>query len=350
MKKKIAFYDTKPYDIEVFDTLNKNLGFNYSISYFREHLTADTAILSRGHNAVCAFVNDSVDSKVIEKLSQYKIGLIALRSAGYNNVDLKAAYGNIHIVRVPEYSPHAVAEHAAALILSLNRKTHRASYRTKDRNFNINGLMGFDLYKKTAGIIGTGKIGKIMIEILKGFGMELIAFDPHPDSVFAGETGVKYASLDELFKKSDIISLHCPLNRQTFQIINAESISKMKPDVMIINTGRGKLIDTKALIDALKEKRIGSAGLDVYEEESEYFFEDFSNQIISDDMLLRLLTFPNVLITSHQGFFTREAMQNIADTTLRNIGDYLAGKKLVNEVCYRCEDTPCRREKEGKCF
>ncbi len=248
-----------------------------------------------------------------------------MRSAGYNNVDLKAAYQSIHVVRVPAYSPYAVAEHAVALMLSLNRKIHRAYYRIRDGNFSINGLLGFDMHQKTLGVIGLGKIGKCLINIAFGFGMKVVVYDKFEDENYAKEKAFQYVSLEELYKESDIISLHCPLNSETNHLINQESIREMKKGVMIINTGRGKLIKTEALIEGLKNGMVGSAGLDVYEEESEYFFEDFSDSMIEDDVLARLLTFPNVLITSHQGFFTKEALGNIAKTTLENIKEYFEG-------------------------
>jgi len=272
-----------------------------------------------------------------------------LRSAGYNNVDLRAAYGRIHVVRVPAYSPRAVAEHAVALILSLNRKTHRAYYRTRDGNFSINGFLGFDMYGKTAGVVGTGKIGKAAAEILKGFGMKVLVYDPYPDLSFAELSGVSYVELDELYRRADVVTLHCPLTPETQHMINADSIERMKPGVMIINTGRGKLIDTRALIDGLKSGKVGAAGLDVYEEEGDYFFEDLSAEVITDDVLARLLTFPNVLVTSHQGFFTREALHNIAETTLENIREYAQGGWLRNEICYRC-DKECKKKERRRCF
>ncbi len=302
-KPRIAFFDTKPYDREFFDLINKN--YNFDIKYFANHLNNETSYLTKEFNVVCAFVNDILSSEVLDVLVNNEIKLIALRCAGYNNVDLKAVFGKIHVVRVPAYSPHAVAEHTVALILSLNRKIHRAYYRVRDNNFSISGLIGFDLYEKTAGIIGTGKIGKIVIEILKGFGMNMLAYDLYPDKQYAQKIGFSYVNLDNLYGNSDIISFHCPLTPENAYMINSESIASMKDGVMIINTGRGGLIDTKALIYGLKTKKIGAAGLDVYEEETDYFFEDFSTSFINDDILARLLTFPNVLITSHQGFFTK---------------------------------------------
>ena len=345
---KIAFFDTKPYEPDFFNEANKDLGFK--ITYLGSRLTPETVLLAQGHDAVCVFVNDTVSKEIIDHLCQDKVRLIALRGAGYNNVDLNAAFQKIHVVRVPSYSPHAVAEHAVALMLALNRKIHKAYYRTRDNNFTLTGLMGFDMCGKTAGIIGTGQIGKAAIEILKGFGMKVLAHDAYPDKAYQQKMGFNYVDLDALYKNSDIISLHCPLNKETRHLINQESISKMKPGVMIINTGRGLLIDSKALIDGLKNGKIGYAGLDVYEEESEYFFEDFSNSGIPDDVLARLLSFPNVLITSHQGFFTKEALHNIAHTTLDNIRQYFESGALPNEICYKCSVMPCPRLKTGKCF
>jgi D-lactate dehydrogenase len=289
-------------------------------------------LLTKGADVACIFVNAIADAEVIDELVANGVKLLALRCAGYNNVDLKAAKGRIKVVRVPAYSPHAVAEHTLALMLTLNRKTHKAYSRTRDGNFSLNGLMGFDMYGKTAGIIGTGKIAKILIQILRSMGIKVVAYDLYPDAEFAKQYEVEYTSLDELYRQSDIISLHCPLTKDTEYIINEDSVEKMKDGVMIINTGRGKLINTQALIDGLKSKKIDSAGLDVYEEEGEYFFEDRSNKVMDDDVLARLLSFNNVILTSHQAFFTKEAMENIAETTLQNIQDFVDGKELVNEV------------------
>jgi D-lactate dehydrogenase len=347
-KPKISLFDAKPYDMDSFDAINRDFGFQ--LKYYKNHLNLDTVKLAEGSDVVCPFVNDPITAEVIQQLLKYRIPLIALRSAGYNNVDLSAAYRNIHVVRVPAYSPYAIAEHTVALIMALNRKTHRAFYRIRDNNFTITGLKGFDMYGKTAGVIGTGKIGKVLINILKGFGMHILAYDVFPDEKYAEQVGFKYVSLDDLYRNSDIISLNCPLNKSTYHLINQESITKMKDGVMIINTGRGHLIDTKALIEGLKKNKIGAAGLDVYEEESEFFFEDFSNQIIDDDVLARLMTFGNVLITSHQGFFTQEALENIARTTLQNVKDHFEDKPLINEICYRCNEDECRKNKLGRCF
>lgn len=347
MDKKIAFFDTKPYDQNSFDANNKSFGFD--IRYFDTHLSANTLELCRGFDGVCVFVNDTIDAKVIETLESFKIGIVALRCAGYNNVDFKAAFKKVHVVRVPAYSPYAVAEHTAALILSLNRKIHKAYYRTREGNFSINGLMGFDLFGKTAGVVGTGKIGQCLISILLGFGMKVLAYDPHHVDNFDKFPNFKYVLLDELYAQSDIISLHCPLTPETTYMINRKTLSKMKRGVMIINTSRGKLIDTESLIDGLKSGFVGAAGLDVYEEESEYFFEDKSAELISDDNLARLLTFHNVLITSHQAFFTAEALKNIAQTTLSNLKAYFKGEFLQNEICYRCNDV-CKKKEKRNCF
>jgi D-lactate dehydrogenase len=351
MTVKIAFFDSKPYDKESFERINKKFGFE--IKYFKYHLSAESVLLAQGYNVVCAFVNDLISADIIDKLFSYGVELIALRSAGYNNVDFKAAMNKIHVVRVPAYSPHAIAEHAVALMLSLNRKIHRAYYRTRDANFALQGLLGFDFYGKTAGVIGTGKIGKVLIKILKGFDMDVLAYDLFPDQTYAKEIGFKYTDLDTLMASSDVISLNCPLTKETEYLVNEKSIAKMKDGVMIINTGRGKLIKTADLVEALKTEKVGSAGLDVYEEESEYFFEDRSDEVILDDILARLLTFNNVIVTSHQGFFTREALANIAETTLQNIREFEKGEYLANEICYRCSlmgKEACLKNEKKRCF
>lgn len=343
---KIAFYDTKPYDKIWFEPLKEQYG--YHIKYFDYRLSPDTAILAKGFDAVCVFVNDTVNKEVIEILYELGVRAILLRCSGYNNVDFKTAYKKIHIIRVPSYSPYAVAEHAAALLLTVNRKTHKAYARTRDFNFNINGLMGTDLHNKTAGIIGTGKIGQIMIQILRGFGMKIIAYDPYP----VPDADFDYVSLYEIMEKSDVISLHCPLTKETTHIINKNTISKMKPTVIIVNTSRGALINTGDLIEGLKERKIGAVGLDVYEEEDEFFFEDKSQDIVDDEELVLLTAFPNVLITSHQAFFTREAMQAIAMVTMENMYAFENNEFLKNEICYQClKKGACDREKTGKnCF
>ncbi len=344
----IAFFDTKPFDRRSFEQVNRKHGFH--IKYYKHHLNPDTANLRIGFDAVCVFVNDIITADVVDMLVETNVKVIALRCAGYNNIDFKAAYGKIHVVRVPEYSPYAVAEHAVALMMTLNRKTHRAYYRTRDNNFNISGLLGFDMYQKTAGVVGTGKIGKILTGILNGFGMRVLAYDPYPDREFEASGGVEYVSLEQLYAQSDIISLNCPLTDETYHMINSDSIESMKDGVMIINTGRGHLIDTGALIKGLKSEKISAAGLDVYEEESAYFFQDHSDQIVNDDILARLLTFNNVLVTSHQGFFTSEAITNIAEVTLGNISGFFAGEILENEICYKCESGKCKRQEGKRCF
>ena len=328
MAYKIAFFGAKPYDIASFDKVNEK--YNYDIRYYKGHLNPNNVVLTQDTDAVCIFVNDTADAAVIDAMVDNGVKLLALRCAGFNNVDLKAAKGKLPVVRVPAYSPYAVAEYSLALMLSLNRKIHRAYWRTRDGNFSLNGLMGFDMHGKTIGIIGTGKIAKILIRLLKGFGMRILAYDLYPDMKFAGEEGISYVSLDELYRESDIISLHCPLTDQTKYMIDKDSIDKMKEGVMIINTGQ--LINTNDLIEGLKEKKIAAAGLDVYEEEGEYFYEDKSDKIIDDDVLARLLSFNNVIVTSHQAFFTKEALHNIAETTLQNIEDFRCHRPLVNEV------------------
>lgn len=330
---KIIFFGTRPYDRESFDRVNGSFGLD--IVYHRSHLNRNNVALAQEAGVVCIFVNDTADAETIRLLAEGGVKLIALRCAGFNNVDLRAAarYG-VSVVRVPAYSPHAVAEYALALMLDLNRKIHRAYWRTRDGNFSLHGLLGFDMYSRTVGIIGTGKIAKVLIHILNGLGVEILAYDPYPDDAFAREERFSYTTLDELYRRSDIISLHCPLNDQTRYMIDEQAIAKMKPGVMIINTGRGQLIRTGALIDALKDKKVGSAGLDVYEEEAAYFYEDTSDRVMDDDVLARLLSFNNVIVTSHQAFFTREALDNIAHTTLQNIRAFIESGVRENEVKY----------------
>jgi len=333
-KINIAFFDAKQYDIESFNEIN--VKYNFNIKYFNFHLTQDNILLTQGYDALVVFVNDTINSEMNGKLKEFGIRLIALRSSGFNNIDLKSALNKLTVVRVPAYSPNAIAEHTIALMLTLNRKIHRAYFRTRDSNFTLNGLLGFDMYGKTVGVIGSGRIGKVLMKILKGFGMNLLVNDKYPDENFSAETGARYVSLDEIYRFSDIISLNCPLTTETEYMINSSSIAAMKKGVMLINTGRGKLIKTADLVEGLKSGQIGSAGLDVYEEESQFFFEDLSDRVLADDVLARLLSFNNVIITSHQGFFTREALYNIAETTLKNIDDFFSGRKLENEVCYNC--------------
>lgn len=321
----IGFYDTKPYDTEYFDLINKRYGFD--IKYIEGRLNEDTVRLSEGCDAVCAFVSDDVSAQVIDELVKNKVRLIAMRCAGYNNVDVKYAQGKIEVVHVPAYSPYAVAEHAMAMLLTLNRRTHKAFLRTRDFNFTLNGLIGFDLFGKTVGIIGTGKIGNVFIDICKGFGMKILAYDIYKSNPYA-----EYVELDELFKRSDIISLHCPLNQSTHHLINKTNISEMKKNVFIVNTSRGALINSEDLLDGLLNEKIGGACLDVYEEEVDLFYEDNSQLIVHDDVLSRLICLPNVIVTSHQGFFTREALENIASTTLENIRIYFTDGVLPNKI------------------
>lgn len=322
--EKIAFFDTKPYDRIWFDRLNRE----FEIVYFESRLRPESVKLAEGCKAVCAFVNDDLGAKTVRALAENGTELIALRCAGYNNVALSEAAGRLRVVRVPAYSPYAVAEHAMGMILMLDRKLHKAYIRTRDFNFSLNGLIGFDLHGKTAGVIGTGKIGRTFIDICRGFGMNVIANDPFP----AEGSGIEYVSREELFRQSDIISLHCPLTEDTRYIINEQSLSLMKPDTLIVNTSRGKLIDSEALLAALNEKRIGGAALDVYEEETDLFFEDNSDRLVTDEILSLLVSRPNVLITSHQAFLTKEALQSIAETTLQSLSDYFAGRELKYEI------------------
>jgi len=330
MATKVAFFDTKSYDRESFDA--ERQGDDMELHFYKERLTMHSVALARGMDAVCVFVNDECDAHVIDELSRCGVKLIALRCAGFNNVDVRAAAGRIRVVRVPAYSPHAVAEYAVTLMLCLNRKVHRSVCRTREGNFKLKGLMGFDMYGKTVGIVGMGRIAKELIKIMRGFGMGVVAYDIQPDTEFASENGVRLVTLDELYAQSDIISLHCPLTDETRHIINSESIARMRQGVMLINTGRGKLIKTEDLIEGLRSGKVGSAGLDVYEEEQNYFYEDRSDKMIDDDKLALLLMMPNVIVSSHQAFFTKEAMHNIAQTTLQNIRDWSLGRELVNEV------------------
>lgn len=326
---KLAFFDTKSYDIPGFDRYGIPAGVE--IKYFEPNLNRDTVTLAAGFDAVCVFVNDTVDAVVVEKLCQLGVKAIVLRCAGFNNVDIKACEGKLRVFRVPAYSPHAVAEHAMALLLTINRRTHKAYIRTRDFNFSLQGLAGFDLYGKTVGIVGTGKIGRVFADICKGFGMKILAYDkfPNPDA------GLDYVDLPELFAQADIISLHCPLTEETHHLINADTIAMMKKGVTIINTSRGALVDTEALINGIKEKKVGAACLDVYEEEGDFFYEDFSGHIVQDDKLVRLIAMPNVIVTSHQAFLTSEALDNIAATTVNNLTRFFSGDPDTStEVLY----------------
>ena len=326
---KLAFFDTKPYDVPGFDRYAVPAGIE--IKYYEPNLNRDTVSLASGFDAVCVFVNDTVDAVVVEKLYTMGVKAIVLRCAGFNNVDIKACEGKLRVFRVPAYSPHAVAEHAMALLLTINRRTHKANIRTRDFNFSLQGLAGFDLYGKTVGIIGTGKIGRVFADICKGFGMNVLAYDKFP----ATNSGLNYVELPELFEKSDIISLHCPLTEETRHIINAESIAMMKKGVTIINTSRGALVNTEDLITGIKDRKVGAACLDVYEEEGDLFYEDYSGHIVEDDKLVRLIAMPNVIVTSHQAFLTNEALDNIAATTVNNLTRFFSGDPdTTTEVCY----------------
>ena len=343
---QVAFFDTKAYDRPSFERCGREHDIRFR--FLETKLNEDTAELARGCDAVCVFVNDTVNAAVIEKLYQCGVRLIALRCAGYNNVDVRAAFGKIHVVHVPAYSPYAVAEHAIALLLTSVRRIHKAYNRTREFNFSLNGLTGFDFHGKTVGVIGTGKIGRIFIDICRGFGMKVIAYDRFP----APDSGIDYVTPDELFARSDVISLHCPLTDETRHMIDAAAVEKMKKGVVIVNTSRGGLIDTEALLEGIKARKIGAACLDVYEEEADVFFEDRSGHILNDDLLSRLISMPNVIVTSHQAFLTEEALDNIAETTVSNILSYFEKDGICdNELCYRCgRIEQCRKERREKCF
>ena len=327
---KIAFFDTKEYDRELFDEYNENYG--YEITYLESKLNSETAPLARGFDVVCIFVNDIVDEKTINILKECKVKLIALRCAGFNNVNVKKLGDELIAVRVPAYSPYAVAEHAVALILSIDRKIYKAYQRTKKYNFTLNGLLGFDIHGKTVGVVGAGKIGKAFINIMNGFGTKVLVYDKFQDEKIAKEMNFEYVDLDRLYEESDIISLHCPLTDENYKMINEESLNKMKNGVLIINTSRGKLIDTKSLINKLQEGKIGGLGLDVYEDEEEFFLNDMSNSYIRDEELSILLTMPNVVVTSHQAFFTKEALNKIALDTCENIKEFFETGDCKNKV------------------
>lgn len=343
---KVAFFDAKPYDRESFEKIAGDS--NLKIKYFETKLSEDTVELAHGYDAVCVFVNDIVNKNVIDRLCEFGIQVVALRCAGFNNVDMKYAFGKIHVLRVPAYSPYAVAEHAMAMLLTSIRRIHKAYIRTKDFNFSLSGMTGFDLHGKTVGVIGTGKIGKVFIDICRGFGMKVLAYDKYPADGLADGENVRYVDKEELFAKSDIISLHCPLTEDTYHIIDRNSLEKCKNGVVIINTSRGALVDSEALLESIKSRHVGAACLDVYEEESDLFFEDFSGHIVEDDTLARLISMPNVIVTSHQAFLTAEALGNIAETTVKNIVGFFENKECPNELCYRGGTTEdC---KSGKCF
>ena len=323
---KIAFFDAKPYDISAFEKYSEESGIKFK--YYETKLTEDTVALARGCDGVCVFVNDTVSSTVIDKLKEEGCKIIALRCAGYNNVDFEYLGDSLPVFNVPAYSPHSVAEHAIAMLLTSIRRIHKAYIRTKDFNFSLNGMTGFDLYFKTVGVVGTGKIGQCFIDICKGFGMKILAYDKFPKE----REGVTYTDLDTLLRESDIVSLHCPLTEETYHMIDGEAMRKMKKRSILINTSRGGLVDTAALLDAIKERRLGGACLDVYEDENELFFEDYSNHIVSDDILARLISMPNVIVTSHQAFLTEEALDNIAETTVANIKGWIFEKSEANRV------------------
>jgi D-lactate dehydrogenase len=328
---KFAFFSTRPYDSQFFDSVDTE----HKFEYFETRLRPQTVNLAQGFDGVCVFVNDRINEETLSLLDKSNVRLVALRSAGFNNVDLKAAKKhNIRIMRVPAYSPESVAEHALALIMTLARKTHKAYNRVREGNFSLVKLTGFNIHGKTIGVIGTGQIGKAFCRIMNGMGTKIIAYDKFPSDEMK-ELGVNYTTLDEVLSQSDIVSLHCPLTPETHHIINKETLARMKPNALLVNTSRGKLVDTSATIEALKEERLGSLAIDVYEEEEKLFFRDLSEQIIRDDQIQRLMIFPNVLITAHQGFFTKESLDQITLTTIKNFDDFVAGNDSVNDV--NCE-------------
>ena len=342
---KIAFFDAKPYDLHAFEKYGAECGMEFA--FYDTKLNINTAALAAGCDAVCVFVNDVLDAPVIDRLCGLGVKLVALRCAGYNNVDLEHAFSRLHVVHVPAYSPYAVAEHAMALLLTSIRRIHKAYNRTKDFNFSLSGLTGFDLHGKTVGVVGTGRIGRVFIDICRGFGMNVVAYDKFP----AENSGIEYVSLGELFERSDIISLHCPLTEETHHLIDAAAIERLKKGAVIINTSRGALIDAEALLEGIKSRKVGAACLDVYEEESDVFFRDFSGHIMSDDVLARLISMPNVIVTSHQAFLTEEALDNIAETTVNNIASFFGEGICDNELCYRCgRIETCKKERCERCF
>ncbi len=331
---KLAFFDAKQYDKPSFQKCAEENGIK--IKYFETKLNEDTVDLARGFDGVCVFVNDTVDKAVIDRLCEHGVKTVALRCAGFNNVDLKYACGKLQVVHVPAYSPYAVAEHSMALLLTSIRRIHKAYIRSRDFNFSLSGLTGFDLHGKTVGVIGTGRIGRVFIDICRGFGMKVLAFDKfQADGIDNGDT-VKYVGLQELFKNSDIISLHCPLTEETYHIINEETLKICKKGVVIVNTSRGALVDAEALLLGIKSRQVGAACLDVYEEESDLFFEDNSGHILEDDTLARLISMPNVIVSSHQAFLTEEALENIAETTIKNLVELKDSGQCENELCYPC--------------
>ena len=343
---KIAFFDAKPYDKPSFEKYGQKKGINFK--YFETKLNEDTVGLAKGFDGVCAFVNDTINDVVIDKLNEMGVNVLALRCAGFNNVDMKYAYGKLHVMRVPAYSPYAVAEHTMALLLTSIRRIHKAYIRSRDYNFSLTNLTGFDLHGKTVGVIGTGRIGRVFIDICRGFGMTVLAYDKfRAEGLDNGDT-IRYVELDELFRNSDIISLHCPLTEETNHLIDEKALERCKKGVVILNTSRGGLVDAEALLMGIKSRKVGAACLDVYEEESDIFFEDNSGHIMEDDTLARLISMPNVIVTSHQAFLTEEALENIAETTVNNLVSFFEKGECPNELCYRLEKTEdC---KTGKCF
>ncbi|MBQ8895138.1 MAG: 2-hydroxyacid dehydrogenase [Clostridia bacterium] len=339
---KIAFFDAKPYDKPSFERFGAEKGITFK--YFETKLNEDTVDLAKGFDGVCVFVNDTVNAAVIDRLQELGVRAVALRCAGFNNVDMKHAFGKVHVLRVPAYSPYAVAEHTIALLLTSIRRIHKAYIRSRDFNFSLTNLTGFDLHGKTVGVIGTGRIGRVFIDICRGFGMKVLAYDKFP----AKDAGIEYVELDTIFQQSDIISLHCPLTDDTYHIIDEAALGKCKQGVVLLNTSRGALVDAEALLAGIKSRKVGAACLDVYEEESDLFFEDNSGHILEDDTLARLISMPNVIVTSHQAFLTEEALENIAETTVQNLVELMEGGQCPNELCYRggtAEDC-----KSGKCF
>ena len=343
---KIAFFDAKPYDIPSFEHFGGTQEVEFK--YFEAKLNEDTVELATGYDGVCVFVNDTVNAAVIDRLCELGVKLVALRCAGFNNVDMKHAFGRIHVVRVPAYSPYAVAEHTMALLLTSIRRIHKAYLRTRDFNFSLANMTGFDLHGKTVGVIGTGRIGRVFVDICRGFGMKVLCYDKFPAEGLDNGDTIRYVTLDQLFAESDIISLHCPLTEETYHIINKDSLAKCKRGVVLLNTSRGALVDAEDLLTAIKSRKVGAACLDVYEEESDLFFEDNSGHILDDDVLARLISMPNVIVTSHQAFLTEEALSNIAETTVQNIVELTATGSCPNELCYRGGSTEdC---KSGRCF
>ena len=343
---RVAFFDTKPYDKIAFDRFGQERGITFK--YYETKLNEDTVGLTRGYDAVCAFVNDTVNAAVIDRLVELGITVLALRCAGFNNVDMRHAHGRLHVLRVPAYSPYAVAEHTMALLLTSIRRIHKAYIRSRDFNFSLANLTGFDLHGKTVGVVGTGRIGRVFIDICRGFGMRVLAYDKFPAPGLDNGDTVRYVEMEELLASSDIISLHCPLTEDTYHLIDADALQRCKKGVVILNTSRGALVDAEALLEGIKSRHVGAACLDVYEEESDLFFEDNSGHILEDDVLARLISMPNVIVTSHQAFLTEEALENIAETTVNNLLTFFETQQCPNEVC--CGGDVTADCKDKKCF